>query len=132
MAVSDEHMAQAQRSPASRQRGRRLSRGAATVAALQNLCQQGWIQAHERVVLFNTGSGLKYASSCMPPPTGMGQAFDRLDEREHYDTDGSCAISAQSYRSPPYRGVRTALFNWLLLGGGVCAAPGGYRSHTLD
>ena len=35
--------------------------GAATVAALQVLRQQEWIQAHERVVLFNTGSGLKYA-----------------------------------------------------------------------
>jgi threonine synthase len=35
--------------------------GAATVAALQHLRRQGWIESHERVVLFNTGSGLKYA-----------------------------------------------------------------------
>lgn len=35
--------------------------GAATLAAQAHLLEQGWIQPHERVVLFNTGSGLKYA-----------------------------------------------------------------------
>jgi threonine synthase len=35
--------------------------GAATLAAQVRLLEQGWIQPHERVVLFNTGSGLKYA-----------------------------------------------------------------------
>ncbi len=34
--------------------------GAATLAALIQLIQDGWIQEHEHVVLFNTGSGLKY------------------------------------------------------------------------
>jgi threonine synthase len=34
--------------------------GAATLAALEKLLQQKWIQPDERVVLFNTGSGLKY------------------------------------------------------------------------
>ncbi len=34
--------------------------GAATLAALQELTAQGWIEPEERVVLFNTGSGLKY------------------------------------------------------------------------
>lgn len=34
--------------------------GAATLAALIKLLQQNWIQPDERVVLFNTGSGLKY------------------------------------------------------------------------
>jgi threonine synthase len=34
--------------------------GAATVAALQELILNKWIQPDERVVLFNTGSGLKY------------------------------------------------------------------------
>jgi len=34
--------------------------GAATVAALQKLVEQKWIQPAERVVLFNTASGLKY------------------------------------------------------------------------
>ncbi len=35
--------------------------GAATLSALRHLLREGWIQPHERVVLFNTGTGLKYA-----------------------------------------------------------------------
>jgi threonine synthase len=34
--------------------------GAATLAAVRRLLHQGWILPDERVVLFNTGSGLKY------------------------------------------------------------------------
>ena len=34
--------------------------GAATLAALEKLIQQKWIDPEERIVLFNTGSGLKY------------------------------------------------------------------------
>jgi threonine synthase len=34
--------------------------GAATLAALKKLIQKNWIEKDERVVLFNTGSGLKY------------------------------------------------------------------------
>lgn len=34
--------------------------GAATLAALEELVEQKWIRPDERVVLFNTGSGLKY------------------------------------------------------------------------
>ena len=33
--------------------------GAATVAAADRLVRQGWIRPDERVVLFNTGTGLK-------------------------------------------------------------------------
>ncbi|MBE2239800.1 MAG: threonine synthase, partial [Caldilineaceae bacterium] len=35
--------------------------GAATLAAQIQLLAEGWIKPDERVVLFNTGSGLKYA-----------------------------------------------------------------------
>jgi threonine synthase len=35
--------------------------GGATLAALKQLCAEGWVQPHEKVVLFNTGSGHKYA-----------------------------------------------------------------------
>jgi threonine synthase len=35
--------------------------GAATLAAQIHLLEQGWIKPEETVVLFNTGSGLKYA-----------------------------------------------------------------------
>lgn len=34
--------------------------GGATLAALEKLLSQGWITAYERVLLFNTGTGLKY------------------------------------------------------------------------
>jgi threonine synthase len=34
--------------------------GAATLAALEKLLEQEWIDPEERIVLFNTGSGLKY------------------------------------------------------------------------
>ena len=34
--------------------------GAATLAALKKLIQQKWVGPDERIVLFNTGSGLKY------------------------------------------------------------------------
>jgi threonine synthase len=61
VAVSDEAMAQAQRLLATTEGVFACPEGAATVAALQFLRRQEWIQAHERVVLFNTGSGLKYA-----------------------------------------------------------------------
>jgi len=33
---------------------------AATLAALKELLKQGWIDSEDRIVLFNTGSGLKY------------------------------------------------------------------------
>jgi threonine synthase len=35
--------------------------GAACLAAQMHLLEQGWIKPDEKVVLFNTGSGLKYA-----------------------------------------------------------------------
>ena len=34
--------------------------GAATLAGLTHLIEAGWVQPDERIVLFNTGSGLKY------------------------------------------------------------------------
>ena len=34
--------------------------GGAALAGLQRLVEQGWVDREERVVLFNTGSGLKY------------------------------------------------------------------------
>jgi len=34
--------------------------GAATISALQQLVQTGWVTAEEKVLVFNTGSGLKH------------------------------------------------------------------------
>lgn len=58
--VSDAEIRQAQKELA-HQEGIFVSpEGAATLAALYHLVDQGWISGDERVVLYNTGSGLKY------------------------------------------------------------------------
>ncbi|MGD1993334.1 MAG: threonine synthase [Anaerolineae bacterium] len=41
--------------------------GGATLAALECLLDQGWVSPEERVVLFNTGTGLKYPSAIPSP-----------------------------------------------------------------
>jgi len=51
--------------------------GGATVAAALRLRHDGWIAPHERVVLFNTGSGLKY-----PAPTTLPINVPLLDPRD--------------------------------------------------
>ena len=60
VAVSDEAILEAQRQLASLEGIFAAPEGAATLAALEKLVKQQWIQPGERVVLFNTGSGLKY------------------------------------------------------------------------
>ena len=61
VAVSDDAILDAQRELAEREGLLVCPEGAATLAALHQLLQEGWIAPHERVVLLNTGSGLKYA-----------------------------------------------------------------------
>lgn len=41
--------------------------GAATLAALKKLVRQKWVSPQERIVLFNTGSGLKYLDQFISP-----------------------------------------------------------------
>jgi len=60
IAVSDKQMAQAQRLLAVTEGVFACPEGAATLAGLLPLIDRGWVQPDERVVLFNTGSGLKY------------------------------------------------------------------------
>jgi len=60
VAVSDEAILEAQRQLASTEGIFAAPEGAATLAALRKLIEQKWIHPDERVVLFNTGSGLKY------------------------------------------------------------------------
>ncbi|MBI1745981.1 MAG: threonine synthase [Acidobacteria bacterium] len=40
--------------------------GGACVTAARRLTREGWLKSHERVVLFNTGSGLKYLDAGFP------------------------------------------------------------------
>jgi len=60
LTVSDEQMAAAQLEMARGEGIFPAPEGGATLAAAQLLVDQGWIGSEERVVLFNTGSGLKY------------------------------------------------------------------------
>ena len=60
VAVSDEAILQAQRLLATTEGIFAAPEGAATLAGLQKLLAEEWVRPEERVVLFNTGSGLKY------------------------------------------------------------------------
>jgi threonine synthase len=60
VAVPDEEMMEAARQMGRTQGIFACPEGAATLAAFQRLRSEGWIADGETVVLFNTGSGLKY------------------------------------------------------------------------
>jgi threonine synthase len=60
IAVSDQAINEAQQELARSEGIFAAPEGAATLAALKELVKQGWVKTDERVVLFNTGSGLKY------------------------------------------------------------------------
>ncbi len=60
VAVSDEAIFMAQSRLAASEGIFACPEGAATLAALEKLIDFGWVKPHERIVLFNTGTGLKY------------------------------------------------------------------------
>jgi threonine synthase len=60
VAVSDAGILAAQRQLAEAEGIFAAPEGAATLAGLARLAADGWVQPGERVVLFNTGTGLKY------------------------------------------------------------------------
>ena len=60
VAVSDASIIKAQKELAVQEGIFAAPEGAATLAALKELVMQKWIQPDERVILFNTGTGLKY------------------------------------------------------------------------
>ena len=60
IAVSDETILQSQKELARAEGIFAAPEGAATLAALKTLVEQKWVSPNERIVLFNTGSGLKY------------------------------------------------------------------------
>ncbi len=60
IAVSDEMLVEAQMEMGRMEGIFACPEGGATLAALKVLLSEGWIAPDERVVLFNTGSGLKY------------------------------------------------------------------------
>ncbi len=60
VAVSDEEILDAQLKLGKMEGIFSAPEGAATLAALQKLIERKWVQPDEQIVLFNTGSGLKY------------------------------------------------------------------------
>jgi threonine synthase len=60
VSVSDEQIVEAQKYLAFKEGIFAAPEGAATLAGLQKLLSEGWVAPDERVVLFNTGTGLKY------------------------------------------------------------------------
>jgi threonine synthase len=52
--------------------------GAATVAAVRLLVEQGWVQRDETVLLLNTGAGLKYPDTVEPRPVAVLRPGDEL------------------------------------------------------
>jgi len=75
VAVSDDEMLEAGIQLASDQGVYAAPEGAACVAALQKLLASGFFKGDERIVLYNTGSGLKYpeAYSTRFPRTAAGE-----------------------------------------------------------
>lgn len=60
VAVSDEALMQAQKKLAAMEGIFAAPEGAACLAALEELVKQKWVKPDEKIVIFNTGSGLKY------------------------------------------------------------------------
>jgi threonine synthase len=60
VAVSDEEIRAAQKELAVQEGIFAAPEGAATLAALKKLLEKDWLNPDDRVVLFNTGTGLKY------------------------------------------------------------------------
>lgn len=62
IAVSDDEILDAQRQLGAKEGIFSAPEGAATLAALKKLIEKGMVRKDERIVCFNTGSGLKYLS----------------------------------------------------------------------
>ena len=63
VAVTDDQIADMMRAVGAAEGMLVCPEGAAALAAAANLRRDGWIKEQETVVVFNTGSGLKYAES---------------------------------------------------------------------
>jgi threonine synthase len=63
LTVTDDEMLLAGKELASQEGIFAAPEGAATVSAARKLATSGWIKPHETVVLFNTGTGYKYAEA---------------------------------------------------------------------
>lgn len=74
LAVDDQEILGAQERLARREGAFICPEGAACFAAVDQLAKSGWIQPHEEVVVFNTGTGIKYPDTVRvnPPVLAKG------------------------------------------------------------
>jgi threonine synthase len=77
--VNDNELLQAQKTLAAQEGLFVCPEGAATLAAAQQLRTQGWLGQNERVVLLNTGTGLKYPETVQATPPLLQPADDLAD-----------------------------------------------------
>ncbi len=77
VAVEDNDILEAEALMASREGTFVCPEGAATLSAAVQLAQSGWIKPDERVVLLNTGSGLKYPETVVTQPPVLSPEDDR-------------------------------------------------------
>ncbi len=77
LAVPDEDILKAQNDLASKEGLFICTEGAATIAAARQLTATAWIKTHEKVVLLNTGAGLKYPET-IKANTPVLQTDDKL------------------------------------------------------
>ena len=68
VAVSDDDILIAQRRLAQREGSFICPEGAATISAAIKLLEEGWITSQERILLLNTGAGLKYPETVQADP----------------------------------------------------------------
>jgi len=68
VAVSDEDILKAQSMLAHREGPFICPEGAATLSAAMKLVEEGWITSQERILLLNTGVGLKYPETVQADP----------------------------------------------------------------
>jgi threonine synthase len=83
IAVSDPELLQAQQTLAACEGLFVCPEGAATVAAARKLRENGWISANERVVLLNTGAGLKYPDTVQITPPVLLPGDDLSTQLRH-------------------------------------------------
>ncbi len=79
VAVSDQEILEAQRLLAQREGPFICPEGAATLSAAMRLAEEGWITSRERVLLLNTGAGLKYPETVQADPPVL-EPDDRLPD----------------------------------------------------
>ena len=81
IAVSEVEIAGAMQQAAEREGLLVCPEGGAALAGAAKLRTAGWITERDEVVVFNTGTGLKYAESLQAHPPGRLSAGDRPREK---------------------------------------------------